>query len=227
MRCILRKQVKIKAPIWRTEDRAGHIYRIAAEIMCRKGYEATSMNDIADAVGLTKAGIYHYIRGKEGLLFAIMSYAMDMVEQDVIAPARKVADPEERLRTIVERHAKRILEVGGAVTILLEEMYALTPAHRRTIRGRKRAYFNLIRQTLEALAAEGKLRSIDPTVATFSLLGMITFISRWYRSDGALTAEAVSTNICEVAVNAVLANPVTARRFARPASDRRSRAPLY
>src|SRR5260370_17284959 len=102
--------------------------------MCHKGYEATSMNDIADAVGLTKAGIYHYIRGKEELLFAIMSYAMDMVDEDVIAPARKIADAEERLRTIVERHAKRILEVGGAVTILLEEMSPLPPPHPRTIR---------------------------------------------------------------------------------------------
>ena len=73
--------------------------------------------DIADAVGLTKAGIYHYIRGKENLLFAIMSYAMDMVDQDVMAPARKVTDAEERLRTIVERHARRIIEVGGAGTL--------------------------------------------------------------------------------------------------------------
>src|SRR5437764_628161 len=119
--------------------------------MCRKGYEATSMNDIADAVGLTKAGIYHYIRGKEELLFAIMSYAMDMVDEDVMRPARQIADPEQRLRTIVERHARRILDVGGAVTILLEEMYALTPQHRRAIRARKRTYFNLIRQTLEQL----------------------------------------------------------------------------
>jgi AcrR family transcriptional regulator len=132
------------------EDRTGHIYRVAAEIMWRRGYTATSMNEIADAVGLTKAGLYHYIRGKEDMLFKIMSFAMDMVDEDVIGPAQKVADPEERLRVIVERHVKRILEVGGAVTILLEEMSALKPAHQRIIRSRKRAYFDLIRSTLLA-----------------------------------------------------------------------------
>jgi AcrR family transcriptional regulator len=202
----LRKQAKSKTltPILRKEDRAAHIYRMAAEIMCRKGYEATSMNDIAEAVGLTKAGIYHYIRGKENLLFAIMSYAMDMVDQDVMAPARKLADPEQRLRTIVERHSRRIVEVGGAVTILLEEMYALTPAHRRTIRGRKRAYFELIRRTLVQLAAEGKLRDVNPTVATFSLFGIILWISRWYRPDGNLTPQEVLDSVVETAVNAVL-----------------------
>ena len=74
-------------PIWRKEARTDHIYRVAAGIMCRKGYEATSMNDIADAVGLTKAAMYHYIQGKEHLLFEIMSFAMDMVDQNVIGPA--------------------------------------------------------------------------------------------------------------------------------------------
>src|SRR6202040_2688330 len=83
----LPRQAKVKSlsPIWRKEERAGHIYRVAAEIMCQKGFEATSMNDIADVVGLTKAGIYHYIRGKEDLLFQIMGFGMDMVYEDVIA----------------------------------------------------------------------------------------------------------------------------------------------
>ena len=173
------------------------------------------MNDIADAVGLTKAGIYHYIRGKEELLFAIMSYAMDMVDDDVIVPARQVSDAEERLRTIVERHAKRILEVGGAVTILLEEMYALTPAHRRIIRSRKRAYFELIRQTLEKLAAEGKLRGVNPSVATFSLLGMVNWISRWYRKDGRLSPPEITADLVELALNSVVKSSAAGRTLAR------------
>jgi len=186
--------------------------------MCQKGYEATSMNDIADAVGLTKAGIYHYIRGKEELLFAIMGYAMDMVDEDVISPAREVADPEERLYTIIERHAKRILEVGGAVTVILEEMYALTPAHRRIIRSRKRAYFELVRDTLEKLAEDGKLREVDPSVGTFCLFGIILWISRWYRRDGKLAPEDALENIIEVGMSAVLRNNAGQSRRQLPAA---------
>ena len=188
----------------RKGERADHIYRVAAEIMCQKGFEATSMKDIADAVGLTKAGIYHYILGKEDLLFQIMSFAMDMVDENVIAPARQVPDAEQRLRTIVERHARRILEVGGAVTIILEETPALTPAHRRIIRERKRVYFDLLRQTLEQLAAEGKLRAVSPTVASFSLFGMITWISRWYRSEGEMKPPEILRDFVEIATSAVL-----------------------
>ena len=162
------------------------------------------MNDIANAVGLTKAGVYHYIRGKEQLLFEIMSFGMDMVDEDVSAPARAIPDAELRLRTIVERHVKRILEVGGAVTILIEEMQALTAAHRRKIRARKRAYFELIRATLEQLAAEGKLRDVDPTVAAFSLLGEINWISRWYRSGGKLEPAKVAGDVLKLALGSVL-----------------------
>ena len=162
------------------------------------------MNDIADAVGLTKAGIYHYIRSKEQLLFEIMNFAMDMVDENVIAPARDTTDAEERLHTIVDRHARRILEVGGSVTILLEETAALTPAHQRTIRNRKRAYFELVRQTLEQLSAEGKLRGVNPTVAAFSLFGMILWLSRWYRRDGELGPHEILADFHELAVNAVL-----------------------
>ena len=162
------------------------------------------MKDIAEAVGLTKAGIYHYIPGKEELLFQIMSFAMDMVDEDVIRPSQSVADPETRLRTIIERHARRILDVGGAVTIILEEVPALTPAHRRTILARKRVYFDLVRRTLDQLAAAGRLRHVSSTVATFSLFGMITWISRWYRRDGKLTPDETLKDFLEIALSAVL-----------------------
>jgi AcrR family transcriptional regulator len=175
--------------------------------MCQKGYEATSMNDIAEAAGLTKAGIYHYIRGKEDLLFEIMMYAMDNLEQRVIAPAQEIEDAEDRLRTIVERHTRSVLEGVGAITIVLEEMAALTPPHRRTIKGRKRAYFDLIRGALDTLAAEGKLRTVNSTTAAFSLLGMILWISRWYRRDGKISPEDALNDYVELAMNSVLKKP--------------------
>jgi AcrR family transcriptional regulator len=184
--------------------KASHVYRIAAEIMCQKGYEGTSMNDIAEAAGLTKAGIYHYIRGKEELLFEIMTYAMDNLDQRIVAPAREVSDAEERLRKIVEGHTKSLIEGVGAITIVLEEMPALTAVHRRIIKARKRAYFDFIRDTLQQLESEGKLRNVNLTTAAFSLLGMILWISRWYRRDGKLSAEQVLKDYVNIAMNGVL-----------------------
>ena len=202
----MQRIIKFKEPIPTSGKgkRASHVYRIAAEIMCQKGYEGTSMNDIAEAAGLTKAGIYHYIRGKEDLLFEIMTYAMDNLDQRVIAPAREIADAEERLRKIVEGHTRSLLEGVGAITIVLEEMAALTAAHRRIIKARKRAYFDFIRQTLQQLESEGKLRNVNHTTAAFSLLGMILWISRWYRRDGKLSADQVMKDYVDIAMNGLL-----------------------
>src|SRR5262249_3596455 len=84
----------------REPDRLAEIYREAARIICEKGYDATSMNDIAEAVGITKAGLYHHISGKRTLLFQIMSFGLDALEEEVIAPARGIRDAEQRLRAI-------------------------------------------------------------------------------------------------------------------------------
>ena len=205
----MQRVIKLKEPIPTSGKgkRASNVYRVAAEIMCRKGYEATSMNDIAEAAGLTKAGIYHYIRGKEDLLFGIMTYAMDNVEQGIIAPAMEQTDAEQRLYTIVERHTRSVLEGVGAITIVLEEMTSLTPPHRRTITQRKRAYFEFIRHTLEQLASEGKLRDVSPTCAAFSILGMILWISRWYRRDGKITLQQVMNDYLQIAMSGVLKSP--------------------
>jgi AcrR family transcriptional regulator len=196
-----RRQLKIVDE----NNRIGQICTTAAEIICAKGYDATSLNDIADAVGLTKPGLYHYISGKESLLFAIMTYGMQRLEEEVIEPARQIADPEQRLRTILITHARLITERGKALTILVDEVAALTPAHRRAITRRKRAYYEFLRDTLKELQAQGKLRDVDVTVAAFSLFGMLLTLSRWYRPGGRLTSEQVAEEVAKVAFYGILA----------------------
>jgi AcrR family transcriptional regulator len=197
-------------------DRLGEIYRIAAQIICEKGYDATSMSDIAEAVGITKAGIYHHIPGKKDLLFRIMNFGMDSLEEQVINPARAVADAEQRLRTIIANHVRLITsrstpEGTNPVTIVVEEVAGLTPAHRRKIDQRKRAYVDLIRETLKQLQEEDKLSDVDVTTAAFSLLGMILWLSRWYNPDGRLSPEQVVEEITKIALGGLVRPPRTIR----------------
>src|SRR5436305_12919592 len=83
-----------------TDGRASEVYRTAAEIILQKGYDATSVSDIADALGITKAGLYHYIHGKTQLLFDIMQYGLDELDREVAQPAKQSAEPGERLRFV-------------------------------------------------------------------------------------------------------------------------------
>jgi TetR/AcrR family transcriptional regulator, cholesterol catabolism regulator len=182
-----------------SDERLAEIYRAAAEIILRKGYDATSVNDIANALGMTKAGLYHYIHGKKELLFDIMSYGMGELDREVVTPAKAIPDAAARLRFMLDAHARLVTKGQGAVTILVDEITALTPTQNRKITRHKRAYFEFLRDTLEQLKAEGKLLDLNTTAAAFTLLGMVLWPSRWFRQDGALTSEQVAEEIVRIA----------------------------
>lgn len=194
------------------------IYYVAARLFCERGYEATSMSDIADAVGFTKAAIYHFIPGgKQDLLNDIISFGMNSLEQQVIEPARTIADPEERLRAIIANHV-RIITNGSAsvgfnpVTVVIDEVAGLSVAQRRKITARKRVYVDLIRDTLRQMQEQGKLKSIDITVTAFSLLGMILWLARWYRPNGTLSGPQVAEEITKLAMNGLLTQPSRSKK---------------
>jgi TetR/AcrR family transcriptional regulator, cholesterol catabolism regulator len=185
-------------------DRLALIYEKAARVIHERGFDATSLNDIAEAVGVTKGGLYHYIDGKEGLLFAIMNFAMDIVAQEIVAPAREVADAAERLRLIVRNHAQVIIEKGQAMTILLDENQGLTPAHRKAIARRRRAYYEFMRETLEALQAEGKLAEVDVSIAAMNLMGQLVWLAHWYNPQGRMAHAAFLDEFTKVALTGLL-----------------------
>jgi AcrR family transcriptional regulator len=180
-----------------TDGRTAEVYRTAAKIILQKGYDATSVSDIAGALGITKAGLYHYIRGKTELLYDIMKYGLQELDREVMAPARKIADPEERLRFVIATHANLVTRGDGAVTILVDEARALTPAQNRAVTRLKRDYLEFLRETLEELRTQGKLRAVNTTVAAFSIIANINWVSRWYHPEGPLTAGEIADQIAD------------------------------
>lgn len=186
------------------DERLAEIYRTAAQVILRKGYDATSVNDIAEALGITKAGLYHYISGKKDLLFDIMSFGLDELDQEVARPAAAIADAEARLRFMIVSHARMVTRGQGAITILVDEITALTPAQNRKITRRKREYFDCLRATLDRLKEEGKLRDVSATTAAFSILGMINWLSRWFHHDGKLTEKQVAEEIMKIALDGIM-----------------------
>src|SRR5262249_10956846 len=135
------------------QSRRVEICRTAAQIFRDRGYDATSVSDIARALGMTKAGLYHYFDSKEALLFEIMIYGLERVRDDVVIPARAIRDPEERLRQIIVRHARIATRGRGAIAQLGDEIRALPPGARRQIEEKMRIYVDLVRGTLIELKA--------------------------------------------------------------------------
>lgn len=192
------------------DDRAGAIYRTAAQMIYEKGFDATSMNEIAEAVQLTKPGLYYYVKGKKELLFSIMNFAMDLLDSEVVAVAQQHADALDRVRTIVRQHAWLLTQATGAIAILIDETRGLSDDQRVRITARKRSYFDFIRETLERLKSEGRLRDVDTTTATFSLLGQVMWLARWFQDDGRLNRDQVVDGVVEVALGGVVTDEARA-----------------
>ena len=189
--------------------RPRQIYAAASRLFVEKGFAATSMSDIAQAVKITKAGLYHFVASKEELLFTIMMYGMDELFKDVVEPARKVEDPLARLKLILRNHMLNIGRVetkaGNPFTIVVDEPAGLSPSRRRTIDARRREYFNFVRDTLKSLKREGRLaQNINLTVATFSLLAMVIWTARWRKPDGPLSLGEIIDQIIQIALTGVL-----------------------
>ncbi|HEX7956116.1 MAG TPA: hypothetical protein VF508_04185, partial [Pyrinomonadaceae bacterium] len=126
------------------------------------------------------------------------------LDEEVAAPARALADPAARLRFILASHARLVTRGQGAITILVDEITALTPAQQRKITQRKRAYFDFLRGTLDELRAAGQLQDVDTTAAAFSILGMVNWLSRWFQQGGALTEEQAADQIVRIALHGLL-----------------------
>src|SRR5258708_18714461 len=215
--------VRAATPAQQLETRRARMCRTAAQLFRDRGYDAASVSDVARALGMTKAGLYHHFESKEALLFEIMMYGLERVRDEVIVPVRTVRDPEERLRQLIVRHARIATRGHGAIAHLGDEIRALPAPSRRQVEQRMRIYFDLIRDTLTELKKAGRLRDVDPTVAAFSLIGMILWLPRWFRVGGRLDQASVANDIASFALGGLLAPPrrpaakltVSRRRFGR------------
>ncbi|WP_331590402.1 TetR/AcrR family transcriptional regulator, partial [Phenylobacterium sp.] len=165
----------------------------ASRLFVEKGYDGTSMQDIADAVGLTKAGLYHFVDSKEELLFLIVDAGVGRMEREVLEPARAVKDPRERLATLIRLHVENISrvesDVGNPVTSVVENLVGLSDQKRAEVNARLRQVFELTRGALDELKAQGRLtEGVDTTVAAFSITGMVMWTNRWRRPGGRLSS---------------------------------------
>ena len=208
-------QPRIKLSKLGEDDRLLLIYQTAAKVIHAKGYDATSLNDIADAVGITKGGLYHYIDGKKSLLFKIMSYALDLLEAEVVAPAEALTGAEERLRMVIQLHTRLIVDKGIELTILLDESAGLTPEHLRLITKRRVKYYKFLRAIMQQLQEEGQLREFDVTIATHNLIGQLQWLPRWYIPGGRLSHEEVIEEFTDAALTALLRGGANSRSSKR------------
>jgi len=173
-------------------DSRQEILRTAARLFQQRGYDATSMNDVAAALKLSKGGLYHHFQSKDEILFEIMNHAMDITQERVLAPVRSIADPEDRLRSLIRRHIEVVLSPADReITVMLHENHPLPPVLRRRINVRKKEYIHFVEDLIAEVQRNAQRTRqaggpVTPRAAAFALLGMINWIYQWYKPEGEL-----------------------------------------
>lgn len=169
-----------------SKQRLREICRTAARIFYEKGYDGASMQDIAQAVGLTKAGLYHHVGSKDRLLFEIMDYGMDILDETVLAKVRSIDDARERLRATIVGHIDLIVRARDLeITVILHENRSLKGALRKKINARKRAYIEYLKNLISEVQTQaGGRPAVSPMLATFYLLGIVNWLYQWYQAEG-------------------------------------------
>lgn len=186
------------------QARNEEIFRTAAQLMVEKGYGATSINDIATAVGMTKAGLYHHIRSKQDMLFQILQFALKGLEREVIKPAKRLTDPEARLREAIRLHVRGLFEHGLEFALLFPERRHLEPAQQKVVAKSIENYLKLLRGAMKELADEGKLRDLDIKIAARHILQTIAGIARWYTKDADVSVDLLVEQTVNFNLSAVL-----------------------
>jgi AcrR family transcriptional regulator len=168
-------------------------------VICARGYDGASMQEIAEACGMTKAGLYHHIETKEKLLLAIMNYGMDLFEEQVIAKVIDIADPVERLKACMAKNIKLVTSGSSKeVTIILHEHNTLTGHAGREINARKKKYVRFLESAIAEAIRRGQIRRVDSTLAAFAFLGSVLWTYKWFRHDGVLSEEQVAGGMVDL-----------------------------
>jgi len=180
-------------------ERHQAILESAARVICAKGYDGATIQEIADACGLTKAGLYHHIQSKENLLAEIMFYGMDLFEAEVLAHVEGIEDPVLRLMACMDRNIKMVTRGKcKEVTVILHEHATLTGDAGKRINARKKKYVTFLERGFEEAIARGRIRPVSPTVAAYSFLGMVLWTYKWFRPDGKLSDERVAADMIDL-----------------------------
>jgi len=164
------------------------ILQRASLLFYERGYGATSIRDIAEAVGLSSSTMYHHFANKQDVLYAIVSRFMtDFVEATVPVLRDTTVSPAERMRRIVRLHIEISDERRPELLIGNPIRYALGPAQREHATALQIAYHDAVRDTIAEGCRTGEFRAEDVSMTTMAILDMLNGIREWFSPAGRLS----------------------------------------
>ena len=184
----------------------GDVLSNAARLFREKGFERTSLKEIAEACNMLPGSLYYRYNSKEALLVELMRRGVDLVTAEVESAYASSDNPVERLRLCINAHLRALLLDSDAVYVLLFEWRALGPEARKEIIELRDQYESLWAGILETMIAQGVVRkNVDGRLLRLIGLGALNWVATWFDPNGAQSLDAIGDLIWQIAMDGVIA----------------------
>ncbi len=199
----------------------------AAELFALHGYPSTSMNQVAEACGLSKPALYHYFRDKEALLVAIAETHVQQLHTLVDEVLALPLEPRAKLCQLILRFVEEYADAQYAHRVLTEDVRFLKPDDRERVLTHERAVVAAFAETVAACKPQLRGAQLDKPLAML-LFGMINWMFTWLKPDGALDHDTIAPVVVDLflgGLDAVAAKHGAAGVPVPPAASARVRSP--
>lgn len=200
-------------------DRKAQILVASAELFSRKGYEKTSMKDIADQVGISKPALYHHLKSKHELLYTIMNDLMEFGIAGLQKIDRMSIPVEEKIRLGIQHHLSSFDQYIAEYAVMLHEKTDWLPSSlERKIKRKFKQYTSLWDKLISEAIFDKVIQSeIDPKILMWAILGMCNWVYKWYSRDGRLSTSEIGEIFSQILSHGAF---VKGRQENRPKSER-------
>lgn len=183
------------------QARFEEIVAAAARVFQRGGYEAATLEEVAQALGVRKATLYRYIGGKEDVLYSIIEDALVRMDAANHRWREDAKDPLDRIQLFLEDHVSFVIDNHAHVGVYFADLRVLPAPRRRVLQGLAGEY----QQQLETLVREAMDAGLvddasDPVLTTHGLLGIVNYAYRWYRPGRGVARDRVVKDLPALAV---------------------------
>jgi AcrR family transcriptional regulator len=185
------------------DERVRQIEHVAAELFFRCGYQATSLRDIAEAVGIRPASLYHHFPSKQDLLFAVLNRTVDDLIDRGEQALMTESDAPEQLRCIVREFILYVAERPREGMVGDIEIEHLDDGNRAILLSKRDRYQRIVEQVVTAGNEQGVFSVTDVKLAVFAILGMCNHVTMWFRPGRARTAADIAKVYGELALRLV------------------------
>ena len=185
----------------RRAEKEDQLLEAATHLFKEKGYHSTSMQELADAVGMQKGSLYYYITGKEELLHRLMERATSFMATQIDEIYASDLPPAQKLHWALENHAATMMDNLDLVAVYLNEYRNLPPERLAEALTVRKHYEQVLMQIVEDGIASGEFRAVNVKMAVFGMLGMLNWTHQWFSPDGPFSSNEVATTLADFALH--------------------------